>query len=284
MSLGFPGQSGELWEIIGRDAFLEALSDGALRIRVLDQQPKTLDEALAIVCRMEAYGATGSTEEGGDEVMGRRKVRSVNVSKQADMEAQHMDDHRVRVLDDRVAEQSRELRQLRADAERNWSRVTMSIDQRPRESAWSNTAWQPPLMHLQPPPMMVQPPYVADVGNDAVPLPGVRYAQGQPTEPPKTWRKNRRRIDDNRCRACLQEGHWQRDVQCPLRNKSSAVNEATLPPASVNGVSADWPHSETYLDMEIKGMKAQALIDSGCDKSVAPLSMVEQANLRPTKM
>jgi len=37
MALRFPGQSGELYEILGRDAFLEALSDPALRIRVLDQ-------------------------------------------------------------------------------------------------------------------------------------------------------------------------------------------------------------------------------------------------------
>jgi len=55
LALGFPGQSGELCEIIGRDAFLEALGDQALRIRVLDQQPKTLDAALSIVSRMEAY-------------------------------------------------------------------------------------------------------------------------------------------------------------------------------------------------------------------------------------
>lgn len=43
LALGFPGQSGELCEIIGRDAFLEALADPKLRIRVLDQQPATLE-------------------------------------------------------------------------------------------------------------------------------------------------------------------------------------------------------------------------------------------------
>jgi len=35
--------------------FLNALNDSALRIRVLDQQPKTLDDALSIVVRMESY-------------------------------------------------------------------------------------------------------------------------------------------------------------------------------------------------------------------------------------
>ena len=42
MALGFPGQSGELYEVIAKDAFLNSLGDPALRIRVLDQQPKPL--------------------------------------------------------------------------------------------------------------------------------------------------------------------------------------------------------------------------------------------------
>jgi len=39
LALSFPGQSGELCEIIGRDAFLTALGDPQLRVRVLDQSP-----------------------------------------------------------------------------------------------------------------------------------------------------------------------------------------------------------------------------------------------------
>ena len=81
LALGFPGQSGELCEIIGRDAFLEALADPGLRIRVLDQSPSTLDEVLSIVCRMEAYGGkTLQHDDDGseDQFAGRRKVRAVN--------------------------------------------------------------------------------------------------------------------------------------------------------------------------------------------------------------
>jgi hypothetical protein len=55
LALAFPGKSGELYGIIGRDAFLESLADSALRNRVLDQNPKNMDDTLAIVSRMEAY-------------------------------------------------------------------------------------------------------------------------------------------------------------------------------------------------------------------------------------
>ena len=54
--LAFPGQMGEVLETVGREAFLSALDDPALCIRVMDQKPKTLDETLTIV--MEAYSKT----------------------------------------------------------------------------------------------------------------------------------------------------------------------------------------------------------------------------------
>ena len=80
LALGFPGHSGELCEIIGRDAFLEALADPALRVRVLDQQPTTLDEALAIVCRMEAYSGITATADEVNEDGGRKRIRAVGAS------------------------------------------------------------------------------------------------------------------------------------------------------------------------------------------------------------
>jgi len=79
MSLGFPGQNGELYEIIGRDAFLRALADPALRIRVLDQQPKTLDEALAIVTRMEAYSGNTTCEDND-----RKRVRVISPARESE--------------------------------------------------------------------------------------------------------------------------------------------------------------------------------------------------------
>jgi hypothetical protein len=78
MTLAFPGQAGELYEIIARDTFLEALADPALRIRVLDQSPITLDDALSIVCRMEAYSGIFRRDDEADN--GRRKVRAIGAN------------------------------------------------------------------------------------------------------------------------------------------------------------------------------------------------------------
>jgi len=63
LASSFPGHSGEVCEVLGRDAFLRALGGQSLRVRVLDQQPATLDDALAIACRMEAYGTTTAASD-----------------------------------------------------------------------------------------------------------------------------------------------------------------------------------------------------------------------------
>ena len=65
MSLAYPGESSVLSDIVGRDAFLEALDDQALRVRILEKEPKNLNDALNMVSRLEAFDIMGST---GQEV------------------------------------------------------------------------------------------------------------------------------------------------------------------------------------------------------------------------
>jgi len=59
MSLAYPGLTSDLSNIVARDAFLEALGDNALRVRILEKEPTDLDSALKIACRLAAY-------DGGD--------------------------------------------------------------------------------------------------------------------------------------------------------------------------------------------------------------------------
>jgi len=78
MALAFPGQSGSTWEVMARDAFVESLGDPSLRIRVLERDPTTLEEALKITSRLEALGA-GDLEENWSD-LGRRKEKFVKTS------------------------------------------------------------------------------------------------------------------------------------------------------------------------------------------------------------
>ena len=53
-ALAYLGSSSPLLEIVAGDALLESLDDQVLRVRFLETEPYTLDEALNIACHLEA--------------------------------------------------------------------------------------------------------------------------------------------------------------------------------------------------------------------------------------
>ena len=55
MALAYPGPTSTLSDIVGRDAFLDALNNNKLRIRILETEPATLEDALRTAMRLEAY-------------------------------------------------------------------------------------------------------------------------------------------------------------------------------------------------------------------------------------
>ena len=61
MSLAYPGKSSVLSDIVGRDAFLEALDDQALRVRVLEKEPNKLGRRSHMASRLKAFDIMGST-------------------------------------------------------------------------------------------------------------------------------------------------------------------------------------------------------------------------------
>ena len=62
MSLAYPGPSSEIVNVVGREAFLEALGDPGLRIRVLDKGPTNMEEALRIALNLEALDKSKEVE------------------------------------------------------------------------------------------------------------------------------------------------------------------------------------------------------------------------------
>jgi FtsZ-interacting cell division protein YlmF len=62
MSLVYAGQSNEMSDIVGRDSFLEALDNHSLRVRILYKEPRTLEDALNIASRLEAFDKISEVE------------------------------------------------------------------------------------------------------------------------------------------------------------------------------------------------------------------------------
>ena len=82
MALAYPGPTSELSEIVGRDAFLEALGNQALRVRILEREPRTFDEALNIAVRLEAFDRRSGGEVSDKKPWTRSKRRYLKVTAQ----------------------------------------------------------------------------------------------------------------------------------------------------------------------------------------------------------
>jgi len=287
LALSFTGETGHILEVIGRDAFLTALDNPALKIRVLDQRPATLDEALQAVVRMEAYGGSSSSETNNlDSSNGAKKVRFVKADGDHTGNTQHNDgqlEKRLKQLEQDLAAQKREVRQLSADAE-HWKRRAFDAEQQynsttlaypqPVQNFQSATplpqinhgeVYQPVWSNEQayvPPPMF----------NSSSPLPAaIPPVSSQPAafqrQPPQNQfqppsspslprggfsrrQGNGRRgssrsdfVDRDTCRLCGQIGYWA--YSCPHRASTPAGGQSSF----VSGVQETTSSgSETYVD------------------------------------
>ena len=281
LALGFPGQFGEMYEILGRDAFLTALNDPNLRIRVLDQAPKTLDEALAVAVRMEAYGTenNATTDDGTKE----KRVRMISPARESEA------DKRVRNLEECVARQKKEIEKLKQSKSRQDNGPRPASDGSAGIQAGTTPYWTPQIVNEPPPPQQLQ--------QQSRPQgPGRAPMRGAPAR--GNWRSRSRpynRLRRDVCARCRQPGHWRAECpvpgyQLPQGNDYYVAADTEL----MNGPQAAMPsnvqmmagrgRSETYVDLIVKGRTVPALLDSGCEKSVCPLKLCKNAKISGTRM
>jgi len=107
MTPALPGQGGMLWGGITRDAFLDALGDPNVRVRVLEKDPTTLYDELKMACRLEAI--LKPTVEDAFDDQGRRRDKFVRVA--APAESSRLDEaaRRIEKLEAALGDYRREL-------------------------------------------------------------------------------------------------------------------------------------------------------------------------------
>ena len=136
LALSFSGESGGLYDIIGRDAFLASLDDPAMRVKALELQPSFMDDALTIVCRLQAYLVLNSLDKSAETnpaVEDRKRVRVVKPDKSVFFDTGADRDkameRRFKQMEGDLAAQKRELRQLSADAQQ-WKDRAIAAEQK----------------------------------------------------------------------------------------------------------------------------------------------------------
>jgi len=127
MSLAFADPMSVEAQLSGRDAFLEALNNPTFHVRILDREPKTLEEAFKLASRLETYDKVANKQfdepaGGGVEMTNRRgkyfRAASKPIPTDGEDMAAQLDELRVSLRECKttIARQAEELKQLKSSA------------------------------------------------------------------------------------------------------------------------------------------------------------------------
>ena len=261
---------------MARDAFVDSLADPALRLRVLERDPETLEQALMLATRLEALGY-GEVEDNWDDV-GRRKDRFIKVST-ADENKDLVT--MVQELRSEVAELAAGMTRQQAEP----ARPTWSPDQcsgGPAAVNWQAPPPAPPQWQALPmaPPRLPAVPFANTTSWTApsIPSPVGYFTEASQVPAASTtdtsfrhtpYRRPPRNRDNDRCHYCRQKGHWK--AECPQRDRPRA-----------QGAASRMSGTRTYLKIFVARRDITCLLDMGCNLSMLPRRFVPQAPLFPT--
>jgi hypothetical protein len=244
MILAFPGPTSTHSETIAIRAFLDALRDKDLALKVREREPTTLDNAYKIAMRLEGYRWA---DEDGIDRRDRRPGRISNVK-----ETEPDLDEKLNRLQEQMTRKMEEMLQ-------KWS---------PQSSAASAEKqfrqWQPPR----------QTPTEANnnFGN-----------QQWNRRPNNNFQRGTR--DDRRCYECNQPGHLSR--VCPGRVVNTSRREQEQREEQelneVNNARHVKGRNDAYLSVTVKGKHLLGLLDSGCEMTLCPASLVDPAEIQNSK-
>jgi len=273
MALAYPKESfTKLGEIIGRDAFLAALNDKEIVLKIMEKEVQDLDSAFKYAVRFEAY----------EKVLDSQQLR--DASKSRALRTVHDDVYNRRVdvapstsssdepnrspadtggLVDELRRQIRELKREKDDLSKELGRRRLLDEQRNAPVTRSTADASRPSVQQRPMPT---------AGNQRGPI---------------------------ECYNCHEFGHISRLCQAPRVPRQVRISEAN--PAGPTNVHPGVANETTlvtnahtsidkvvggravYLKATMNGLTLNCLLDSGSDVSIIPWLLVKEVKLEPTE-
>jgi hypothetical protein len=293
LALAYPGPTNSTTTLVGRDAFLDALNNPAMRIRILEKEPTTLEEALTLACRLEAYdrAATPAVHEERESDKDRGRVRHFRQVAAAPETSDRTEElmQQIRALQAAVSQLSVQQQQRAHHELMTVSVPPVRTDQSVPQSTSAGVAWYPSVQSVPVSAPLQQPSDLqAEVVSNlyAETRPGWQFPTtgtavvDEPSSVTHSRRNNgsrRRNRTSDQCRQCGGLGHWRRD--CPQLQQRNATNTTA---GRVNQVTKNWKSGEVYVQASIDGNPVKCLLDTGCDRSIIGRRLIPNQELSET--
>ena len=276
--LGYPGPASSAHEAIARDSFIGALPS-ELSLKVWERDPKSLDEALHDALRFEAIQTAAATRDQDDD-NGRARGRARAVVSSNNNSADSAVMSKLNEIQTRFDSHLKTFSGRLDNLESTMRRQSNTSDQQPVNTFSVNPnagTWTPVVSQTH------------EWNND------MREQTGT------TRTNNLRSANPRACFICGDTSHLKR--QCPHaanmshsgQRQPSSQNASNIwstghnrnlssqrTAAATRGSHGQLDNGNVYLVVHVDGRRHLALLDSGCELSLAPNNLVGRYPLRPT--
>ena len=281
LTLAYPGPSNPTTDVVGRDAFLDALNNSALALRIREKDAINLEDALRIALRLEAYDKADKTTRDEPQTPAYRKVRGIetadeNAASQAIM-------FQLQTLRTELQGEMSEVGQRLQKLERLCTMVTQPVAN-PSLANITDAGGTDPFNGGEPHHATrkeISNKWSANTKSESSQVAARQTGVGNRTYT-NSFTSSANNNSKRRLRKCFTCGlttHLAAD--CPNNVEESSNGTSTSPVPHVKRIKDGKLLDVNYLTITINGHSEPCLIDTGCQVSLVPTRMVPNGTLQP---
>jgi len=250
VALAFPNEGPALVNHVAKEAFVIALSDPVLQLKVVEREPKTVEDALNIAVKMEAYQASvvpPELDKGAMDHKVKHKVKSTYAVEGTEHAAPAGEDG-MALIHQRLSE----LQAKSTSTPEEIGRVKAQKEEAERKAAQAAQAAKAAAQAAK----SANPP--ATTGSASNPGGGGNGLQRQQGgyRGRGRGRGNYQAKSDDVCHKCGGQGHWARD--CPNR---TPPEQPTAPPAPATAKVVDYKAERSWVGVEFRDQPICCMLD-----------------------